>query len=569
MKYFSLFLLQLFFAGSLLSQSLTSVSTYVRLNAKAGDPLFTSYSATPSRSKFPDAMTYKADYYSDSCPVTYTGKRGGKMFSYWKIDDTEIRNKSDYYKRPVVTYSFPDMMIMEYQLIKGIHVKETFFVYSFALSLVEMEVTNTDSVNHEISVFPVLDFGKDSVEVTGYNKEYIFSVTHPVKIIELFTVYPKATSCGYYHSFPGNDFSFQNDEIFLKAKDTVKQDQFFAHFLTFRQQKLIRPHETVLFRYFRGTQMPADDSSALVRESEKLKYSFLKTYFEDNLMLFAPIPKIKFDQARDKIIYISVLNLARTCIFPAGSHSRFNLYSSTGNSLPDPENSIQLMDEALGLTGYVYLDPGSAQNAYRLLTENLESHFTNIASIPENNEHELFALEYLSRGLPVFNWVGLEIYKVTRDKQTLKSTYATGVKYWKTVFHKYQTGGIENSSVSSALANEKHALSRMAKELGKPSESADWQRKALDTVRNDTACSTVYNPKLAWNYISYSRLKSEGKNVQAKEFARMMINLVSRGLSTNHEFYEFYYPETESTGGLTNYFPDSIVAKLLIEENVK
>src|SRR5512138_3092669 len=116
---------------------------YLRLDASGTDPLYTTYAAAMERSRLYGDKAYKMDYYSDCTPVTYSSDQAGRIYAVWKIDQVVVLRKGEYFSRPVVVYSFPDMAILEYEPFRGIRVRETFLVYSSELSIVDLRVTNT------------------------------------------------------------------------------------------------------------------------------------------------------------------------------------------------------------------------------------------------------------------------------------------------------------------------------------------------------------------------------------------------------------------------------------------
>ena len=72
------------------AQQFKPIEDYVRINAKAGDPLYTTYAAAMSRSKLYGDKAYKMDYYSDCRPVSYSSDHAGTMFCIWKVDEVVI-----------------------------------------------------------------------------------------------------------------------------------------------------------------------------------------------------------------------------------------------------------------------------------------------------------------------------------------------------------------------------------------------------------------------------------------------------------------------------------------------
>jgi hypothetical protein len=62
-------------------------------------------------------------------------------------------------------------------------------------------------------------------------------------------------------------------------------------------------------------------------------------------------------------------------------------------------------------------------------------------------------------------------------------------------------------------------------------------------------------------------MKTYGYNEVAKQLADKMILCVTTQLSKNHNFWESYSPDNEFLNCPPNYIWDSIMAKLIIEEN--
>jgi neutral trehalase len=72
---------------------------------------------------------------------------------------------------------------------------------------------------------------------------------------------------------------------------------------------------------------------------------------------------------------------------------------------------------------------------------------------------------------------------------------------------------------------------------------------------------------LLWDYMVYEGLKKYGYNDVAKQLAGKMMLCVTTQLSKNHNFWESFSPDNEVLNCPSNYIWDSIMAKVLIEEN--
>jgi hypothetical protein len=101
------------FHAPIFAQDFKTVEDYLKVNARADDPLYTTYAAAMQRSRLYGDKAYKMDYYSGCQPVTYSSDQAGKMYCIWKVDQVVIDRISEYFIKPVIRYSFPDMMIME------------------------------------------------------------------------------------------------------------------------------------------------------------------------------------------------------------------------------------------------------------------------------------------------------------------------------------------------------------------------------------------------------------------------------------------------------------------------
>jgi Trehalase len=708
-----LFLIQIVILPVLLSgQTLGTMADYLRIHAKANDPLYTTYAATMARSRLYGDKAYKMDYYSDCRPVTYTSDHAGSMFAIWKVDGVVIMNTGEFIKKPVIESSFPDMMVMEYEPFRGIHVKETFLVYSSTLAVVDMEVKNTDNIPHEITVYPVLELGNDSLEIMNYNEKADGYITHryespyrlisslkteypyPFRTRDFFTANQKVYSFGGY---PGDMSDFYNriktDYYSDKRNDSLNlKKEGFVDFIALQLKKRLRPGETTDFRYLRGVQSQAEVPDSLFAEATRVKPLFLKTFFEDNLMLFGRIPRISFKTEAEKLVYIGAFNLVRGSMYPATGKTRYNFYAFSRNPLWGWGHGHQVLHESLSMLSYVYLDPLSAEGSQRVYMEQQDSSGLIAYRHGPRGKQDYPHKNMPTTSAPFFSWINWEVYKVSKDKQFLQESYAAGSKYVHWLIRNRDTnhdgtfewgpyGIIENvrdwynavfqvsaeryldvdkEDISDELEcldltlmviKEERSLAKMASSLGKAEEAREWQKKAENTTKLvnermwDDSTGFYYSvnkkdysfkfmtrdlkrqeiigflalwaeaaPKdraekllktltdttrfwrkygvptlsaqdpwfspyvdycckwngpvwLLWDYMVYDGLKNYGYNEVAKQLAAKMMLCVTTQLSKNHNFWESFSPDNEVLNCPSNYIWDSIMAKLIIEEN--
>ena len=444
------FLLFFFLSGFYASsQEFKPVEDYVRISARANDPLYTTYSASMARSQLYGDKAYKMDYYSDCRPLSYSSDQAGTMFCIWKVDEVVVPRIGEFLVKPVVRFSFPDMAIMDYEPFRGIRVKETFFVYSSSIAMVDMEIKNTDKIAHDVAVYPILETGNDSIEIVNFDKVSDGYMTHryecpyrlisslkmeygyPVKVRDFFTSNRATSSHGGYS---GNMDDFYNiiktDFYSDKRGDSLNMKSAgLADFIALHMKKRLKPGESVNYRYLRGFQDQKDDPAKLIRTVDSVKNFMLKTYYEDNLILYSKVPRIAFKSQPEKLAYLSAFNLARGCMYPPSGKTKYNFYVFSRNPLWGWGHGHQVLHESLSMMAYAYMDPKSAENSQRVYME-------------QQRDDGLIAYRHGPRGLqdylhknmsttsaPFFSWINLEVYNAGKDRQFLSEAYASGTKY--------------------------------------------------------------------------------------------------------------------------------------------
>ncbi len=526
------------------AQQFKPIEDYLRINAKANDPLYTTYGAAMARSHLYGDKAYKMDYYSDCRPVSYSSDHAGTMFCIWKVDEVVIPRIGEYLAKPVVKFSFPDMAILEYEPFREIHVKETFFVYSSSIAMVNMEVKNTGKIPHDVTVYPILEMGNDSLELLKYDSLSDGYVTHryespyrlvsslrtengyPSEFRDFFTSNRETSSHGGYTG-DMNDFynMIKTDFYSDKRVDSLNmKTEGLVGFIALELKKRLKPGESVNFRYLRGCQAHEELPSKLIRAVDSVKNFMLKTYYDDNLILYSKVPRIAFKSQSEKLAYLGAFNLARVSMYPPSGKTKYNFYVFSRNPLWGWGHGHQALHESLSMMSYALMDPKSAEGSQRVYME-------------QQRDDGLIAYRHGPRGLqdyphdnmpttsaPFFSWINLELYNTGRDKQFLADAYASGTRYVDWLIRNRDTdhdgtfewgpnGIIENlrdwynavfqvsaeryldvdkEDISDELEcldltlmviKEERSLAKMAEILGKPREAAKWVTLADTTSK--------------------------------------------------------------------------------------
>jgi len=449
-----IFLLFLF-TNTIIAQQLNVSDKYIKINAKQNDPLYTTYTAAMERSRLYGDKGYKMDYYSDCSPITYSGDQAGKFYCIWKVGQVVVMNTGEYFEKPVVTTSFPDMAIMEYSPFKGIKVQETFFVYSSSIALVNLQIKNDDKLPHNIELYPVLELGNDSLLIKGYDEKYKAYITnhyeskyrlisslyknapYPTDTRDIFTASFTPYSYGGYNGGMEQFYITIKTDFYAKNRnDSLNhKKEGYVNFVSLHGKFSLKPGEEINVRYSRGWQDQKEDVNKLASEIEKLKREPLQKYVDDNIRLFSKIPRINFKTEDEKLVYLSSFNLARGCFYPPTEKTSYNFYVFSRQPLWGWGHGHQVLHESLSMLAYAYLDPQSAQGSqYVYMEQQRDDGLIAYRHGPRGLQDYPHFSKVLNRDMsttsaPFFSWINWEIYKVSKDKKFLEDAYSSGVKY--------------------------------------------------------------------------------------------------------------------------------------------
>ena len=376
----------LIIASSIIAQQLNVTDLFLNFKAKQNDPLYTTYTAAMERSRLYGDKGYKMDYYSEHLPINYSGDQAGRFYCLWKVDQVVVMNTGEFYEKPVVTSSFPDMMIMEYSPFKGIKVQETFFVYNSSIALVNLQIKNIDNINHNIELYPILELGNDSLLIKDFDKQHNGYITehheskyrlisslyknapYPTDTRDYFTSNLSSYSFGGYHkSLEDFYITIKTDFYAERRNDSLNhKKEGLVNFISLQGKFSLKPGEEVNTKYFRGWHDQKEDLKKLVDEIEKLKTEPLQKYVDANVKLFTKAPHINFKTQDEKLVYLGAFNLARGCFYPPTEKANYNFYVFSRQPLWGWGHGHQVLHESLSMLAYAYLDPQSVENSQRV-----------------------------------------------------------------------------------------------------------------------------------------------------------------------------------------------------------
>lgn len=530
-------------------QNPTVSDPYLQIHAEATDPLYTTYAAAMERSRLYGDKAYKMDYFSGSMPLRYSSDQAGDIFTIWMVNKVALMNMNQFFQKPVVRASFPDMVLLEYMPAPGVRVEETFLVYSSTLAMVQMNIQNCSEQTQHIDLYPVLEIGQGRIELIGFDKEQNSYISHhfeskerlisnlyadapyPENLRDIFAMDSPPRSKGAYK---GNMEDFYNiiktnwyDENRVDTLNGILNGE--VDFMAFHQRFSLQPGEEKQIRYYRGVLDQKETISDIFNQLSLLRQNSLQPFVDANELLFQSVPRINFQSEQEKLVYFSSFNLVRSSMLPPTGKTNNNFYVFSRNPKWGWGHGHQVLHESLSMLSYAYLDPESAQNSQRVFME-------------QQGKDGLIAYRHGPRGAqtyphkgepttsaPFFSWINWEIYEVSKDSIFLRDAYNSGVEYlewlilnrdkdkdglyewgpygiienvrdWYNVIFQVSkeryldidkediSDELECLDLSLMIVKEMKSVSKMARELGRSSEAEKWQEHAdqLGALINET-----------------------------------------------------------------------------------
>ncbi len=512
---------------------------YLLIRAGANDPLYTTYAAAMDRSRLYGDKAYKMDYYSASEPLHYSGDQAGRFYTVWMVNKLVIDRIRKYYSPPVVTASFPDMAVMEYQPLQDLMVQEVFLVYSSSLAVVQQHIVNRSDRPLTLDLYPVLELGNDSLEINGFDRSSGAYKTHhfetkkrlisnlyasapyPVHTRDLFGSDQLLYSHGAYRGKLDDLYQLIKTDWYDENRvDTLNgRQEGLVDFVALHTRFVLQPGEQKTVRYYRAWQDQSEDVSVLKDQVARVMSGPLQPFVDANIKLFASVPRIPFGDDDLRLIYLGAFNLVRGCMLPPAGETSHNFYVFSRNPVWGWGHGHQVLHESLSMLAYVYLDPESAMESQRVYIE-------------QQGADGLIAYRHGPRGAqtyphkgkpttsaPFFSWINWEIYRVHPDSAFLREAYLAGSRYMDWLYRNRDTdhdgtfewgpyGIIENVrdwynvifqvskerhldidkedisdeleclDLSLMVLNELRSLAGMAGALGLTGEVRKWERQA-------------------------------------------------------------------------------------------
>ncbi|GAB4374724.1 MAG: hypothetical protein Kow0042_19540 [Calditrichia bacterium] len=530
-------LLIIMLGAALLPAQVKISDSYLRINAAGDDPLFTTYAAAVERSRFFADKAYFMDYFTPDKPITYSSQYAGEWCTIWKVNNIVVDQIGEFIQPPRVVASFPDMAVLEYQPFNGLQVQEVFWVYSSGAALSQLFIRNEGQRELQFNLYPLLHLSRDSLRAGEFdhkNNGFVFTHYEPMERLHS-NLYPNRgypthfrdmlacdlppESFGTHLGCEIADFYFaikRLSKVHAYVQKLNEQENTPADFVALQKNFVLQPGKSAQVRFVRGVQDARRPLEELQQEVQAALQADVQAGVDANVRLFRSIPRIKFPNPDEKLVYLGAFNLVRQCMLPPSGQAQYNYYVFSRNPQWGWGHGHQVMHESLSMLPYVYLDAQSAMESQRIYMEQQYDDgligYRHGPRGPQVYPHRGKA----TTSAPFFSWTNWEVYQVSGDRRFLKDAYQSGAKFveylekerdvdgdgmfewgpygiienvrdgWNVVFQLFSEGEDEGRDISDELdaldltcqvANEMYYLKLMAQELGLKEDAGKWDAK--------------------------------------------------------------------------------------------
>ena len=136
------------------------------------EPIYASYAAAMERSQYLIDQGYEFHFYKPDRPLTFYSQKGGEMGLVFKVDGQSPTTVGDYFQKPVIQESFPDMVSFSFMPVEGLEAKGEFFVFSSTVAVQQYEFVNTGTKPMDIRLIPFFQNGYRSLRSLKFDDQH-------------------------------------------------------------------------------------------------------------------------------------------------------------------------------------------------------------------------------------------------------------------------------------------------------------------------------------------------------------------------------------------------------------
>jgi len=501
------------------------------LRAGANTPLFCSYIAPFEKSDYFVDEGYHLVYYNNAMPLKLVNESSGEFSLVFKLGNVTVGKIDDYFQKPVVTLSYPDMVILEAEPFVGLKITLKFALPTSASAAAEILYKNE----------------------TDKNAMIYFVYGNPYQKINCTQISP-AEGCTISYKEPGRSIYFQQDTLAGFEEQRFSMFRFnkkiyaWGGFTVYKE-----PSEAAdiasRYEYLNGS-MSGDLAECVLSFDLLDKYGtlkFVKTTVQkskeaelkaisgsllqqdpfESILAFnrdklGKIPAVRFADETERLLYYGAIYLGRQQFLPAAGQLDYPYYVFSREPTWGWGHEGQVLHESLSMQTIALFDPELA----------IRSQY-NFMKVQEKNGYipyrsgAFFTREFPANGeksttSPFFCWTNLEVYLLAQQSghidpklldRFLSDSYESGKKFVQYLFQTrdknknglLEWGGhtllecvrdylnavfdllgdapetlnqLEALDLNCMVVKEMTSLQKMAELLGKKTEAEEWNQRA-------------------------------------------------------------------------------------------
>ncbi len=502
----------------------------LKIDVKAGEPIYTTYAASLESSEYIIDQAYEFIYDNMEEPLLFSSSAGGSIGFGFIYDSIYIDSPGEMYSTPVLKYSFPDMCVFEFEPVKDIFCMGQFVVSSSTSVITELELFNRSEEEKQISLVSYIessesffsnvdcDTGRFSFISEKYPDNWTLSHDLPYfdSLLNIFVFSPDAADMEVCMT--------DTNDLRQLGKDCINSPALVANKLWFKKILDLSPGESKKVRFVRKTGSYRGDPEKLITETGRLMKIDLTAWFDKNVELFSGVLPFLSSSREQNLLILSSFNMMRQQMYPPEGKSSFNYYVFSREPVWGWGHGGQVFHESIAMLAYALLFPESAMNSQRVYSERqYDNGYINYRTGSYLDE----IIEYngeLTSSAPWYSWLNWEIYMMTGDRDFLEEMYVSSKKFYNfyvstrdkdgdglcewgghAVLESVRDGLVavwdevgwpsefEGVDINSMLVKEAKSLEQMALELGLSGEALQW--------KEDYSRRTELINKVCWDEI--------------------------------------------------------------------
>ena len=343
------------------------------LDATKNDPIYTTYAASLSRSEYKINEGYQFVWYDPEKSMSFESIQAGELGVVYKLNGLIKYRLSQFYKKPVITTSYSDVVKYYYYPFKNVKVESTFLVYSSQIAIREIKITNESAFEIRLDVYPFIKISdRDFTEIKelkngvqfnheeypdGWMKDH--NIPFQGNITDVLLINEMPDGKGSYNLFFTQQDSANN--IFLNdAKNSSlekKINEFGVKIISLQKSLTIPAGKSITLKVIRGINEAGKDISPLITECENLFLENLEKYVKEDEEIYSKIPRINFNGKDYNALYWNAFSLLRQCMQPPEGECHYDYYVFSREPRWGWGYGGQVFHESLSMLAYVFMDP--------------------------------------------------------------------------------------------------------------------------------------------------------------------------------------------------------------------